>query len=227
MRFFVVLLGAFLISCSSPSPKISLDNVMANGGPKNFIIDDTKYYYGGRQYPYFFKFEEKDFNPSPKYVLDAELAKSLDSAADAKGVRLKKLAIYFGYASSEYREMGSALAAGMGAAIGGAAGARMIADASQQPGSAQHEYPDRQIVGCDFMARFKGRIIEFTISTPTCDGDTKICFKSDSLRSVPIDNSELQKKVQSITHACIDKAVAGIEAIKNLPPLADANQEKR
>jgi len=227
MKFFIVLLVVFLTSCSSSS-KISLGNSPTNEGSTKFIIDDTKYYYGTRQHPYFFKFEGKDFSPAPKYVLDAELAKSLDPATDMKGIRLKKLTIYFGYAASEINFQ-SVMASGMGAAIGGGAGIAMmeIAASNPQTGPAQHEYPDNQIVGCDFMARYKGRIIELTINTPACDGGKQICFKRDSLGNLPLDDPELQKEVKSITRACIDKAIVQIEAMKDLPPLADVDQEKR
>lgn len=215
-KTFAILVAALLAACST-TPKIEL--VPGSSDKKTtFIIDDTRYY-STPDYRHSYTIKSDNFTPSPKHTLDIDLAEVLDTNKDAKAIRLKRLALSI-TVTEEQLSANSMRVFGTG--IGGAMGAAMIGAA--EPNDQASEL---QLVKCDFLARYNGRIIEFDISERACPEGENTCIFPDKLTNSPLDNVTIRENLKTVTHRCIAEALVRIKELKKLPPLAEAEQEKR
>jgi hypothetical protein len=224
-RANILWVSVLLASCSS-APIFSLaPSGVAGQGAQNFVLDDTRYYKGKGPIDSY-KIESELFLPSPKYVLDARLADILTDP-DAEKVRLKMISVYLVYSRLEV-EARSAMGLGLG--VGGAAGMAVFANAQAQLARSNlvtEDISDRQTIMCDFLARYKGRIIEFKIKEPACSGQVRICAILGPASSQIFEAPEIRQRVEAVTQACIGEAISRIDAMKDLPPLAEVDQEAR
>lgn len=211
MRYWFVLLAIVLAACAA-NKKIVLDPQLTNEARLRFIQDDTRYYIQRLPELYFFPLDKEVFSPAPSKVLDAALSGVLDPEMEAKSVKLKKFNVYFSWSKS--------------AADADARRASLVIGEAIIEYAHNDRVTDRELVGCEFQARYRGRIIEFYVSTPACPNDANQCIdRGFNRKQMPNFDGYVEGKVRELTNQCIANAVALIKESKSLPVLEQADQD--
>jgi hypothetical protein len=220
MKYRIVAAALLLAACSS-EPRISLGTTVPQDKGLRVLQDDTRYYLTRNQ-DYFYEVKRDEFSPAPIRKLDIELAKVLPGDVDRNSIRIKKMAIYFGYSSQDVAARRRAtIAGGIGGVVGAAVAGSIPSGALAKPGTT-----DNQTLGCDFLARSNGRIIEFYISEPACN-DAFPCFKHGLGGNKPDGDPAIRATAGRVAQMCVAKASAMILEYQKLPPLAEKDQELR
>lgn len=226
---WIVLIPVFLVACTSAT-KIAIHGADANRAeePLKYIVDDRKYYKNLHP-PFFYPIADDQFSPNLIHDADAALAGILTSEFDAKSIRVKRFSIYLSQPKSLNGAVNPGVAAIIigGGALGGAFAAAMAESDLSNSKSDEPFMTEKQSVGCNFLARYRGRLIEFHYSEPLCNAGESFCWKSDVLIYPPSQDAMIRNKAGVVAEACRKQVVEHIEKFRALPELAIDEQEIR